>query len=374
MSANTPQNYRVQGQAPLDAKLIFLNLEQFNELRNNNPAYAFDFYKGMKVYFQQEEKLYIWENPFSNNYKENEKLLIENFIYPVGSVYENFDYSFKAFNLIEVPYKIENIGVWDIDDDGFTVQVDIYEDSNINPFIVSDITNLWPSAERIAFVGGNITGLKLSNQPIELFQEFTVNNWQNLTYEIWNNDDGFIQNAKIKIIMPGEVVDYTQYANEIKGNSFKEASIIHDDFEMDEKNSIYFKPVGDSFEMYVADKFGVKRKLVSSGGAAGPKGDKGDKGDVGSIGPQGIQGIQGLKGDKGETGSQGITGLKGDKGDTGNQGIQGLKGDKGDIGEDGSLSLINFHVDENMKLHMEIQPNTGLEFSVVDGRLIVNQI
>lgn len=320
MSANTPQNYQTLGQAPLDAKMIFKNIETFNIVREQNPAYAFNFYKGMKVYFQEEEKMYIWENPFSDHYKENEKLLEQNFIYPVGSVYEDLDYSFKAYNLIELPYMIPNLGVWEDADDEFTVQVDIYEGSNVNPFVVQDILDLWPTAERIAFIGGNMTGLKLSGQSIQLFEEFEVNDWGDLSYDIWNNTDGFTQNARIKIVMPGEVVDYTQYLNILKGNSFKEASIIHDDFEMDEKNSIYFKPVGDSFEMYVADKFGVKRKLVSSEGAAGPKGDKGDKGD------------------------------------------------------DGSLSLINFHVDENMKLHMEIQPNTGLEFSVVDGRLIVNQI
>ena len=263
MSASTPQNYKTLGQAPLDAKLVFINIAAFNTLRQQNPAYAFDFYKGMKVYFQEEEKMYIWENPFSDNYKENHKILDENYIYPIGSAYEDLVYEFKAFNLIELPYRIENLGVWDIDDGDLTVDIDIYEGSTANPFIISDITSLWPDVDRIAFIGGDITGLKLAGQPIALFQEFSINDWDNLSYDIWNNTDGFVQNAKIRIVKEGEVVDYTQYLNKITGNAFKEAGIVHSISDMLHKNSIYFKPTGNTFEIHVVDRLNIRRSFVS---------------------------------------------------------------------------------------------------------------
>lgn len=263
MSANTPQNYKTLGQAPLDAKLVFTNIAAFNKLRQQNPAYAFDFYKGMKVYFQEEEKMYIWENPFSDNYKENHKILNENFIYPIGSAYEDLVYEFKAFNLIELPYRIENLGVWDVDDGDLTLDIDIYEGSTANPFVISDVTSLWPDVDRIAFIGGDITGLKLAGQPIALFQEFSINDWDDLSYDIWNNTDGFVQNAKIKIIKEGEVVDYTQYLNKITGNAFKEAGIVHSISDMLHKNSIYFKPTGNTFEIHVVDRLNIRRFFVS---------------------------------------------------------------------------------------------------------------
>lgn len=67
---------------------------------------------------------------------------------------------------------------------------------------------------------------------------------------------------------------------------------------------------------------------------------------------------------------KGDTGAKGDSGERGLQGIQGIPGEKG---ENGELSLINFSVDDNMNLHLEIQPNTGLEFYIDEnGNLIIN--
>jgi hypothetical protein len=260
MSASTPQNYRVLGQAPLDAKLILKNVAAFNALRLADPAYAFNFYKGMKVYFQEEERTYIWEDPFSDNYKENDKLLLTNFIYPVGSVYEDYDYSLKAFNLIELPYNIVNLGLWN-DDEELTVEVEIYEGSTVNPFVVSDILTLWPNAERIAFISGDITGLKLSGQTLQLYQEFAVSDWSNLSYTIWNTANEFVQTAKIRVIMPGEVVDYNQYI--IRGNAFKEASIVHSISDMSNKNSIYFRPVTNTFEIHVIDRLNVRRVFSS---------------------------------------------------------------------------------------------------------------
>lgn len=310
MSANTPQNYSVLGQAPLDAKLIFKNEEALRLIITRNPiAYAFNFYKGMKVYFQDEEKMYIWENPFSEYYKDNKKLLVNNYIYPEGAKYEDLDYSNKAFNFIELPERKESIGIWNPEDDEKTIIVDIFEGSNVNAFDSAELLSIWPNTEKVSFIGGDITGIKLSGQPVALYQEFTVNNWNNLTYDIWNNTPEFNQIAKIRLLQPGEIVDYNVYENQILGNSFKEIRIIHDEADLKNASSIYFRPIEeDSFEVVVVDKLNQQRIL------------------------------------------------------------------KGVQGPPGTLSIINFYVDENMRLQMEIQPNTGLNFSLVNGRLILNQI
>lgn len=262
MSANTPQNYFTLGQAPLDAKLVLKNKQAFFDLVQAKPvAFAFDFYKGMLVYFQEDEKFYIWESPFSEFYKENDMLLDNNYIYPLGSDYDGLDYSDQAYNLIELTYNKENLGVWD-EDDVPTIEVVIYANSTVNPFDVQDVLDLWPNAERISFIDGNITGLKLNGQTVQMFQEFPISEWANLSYNIWNTTQGFMQEAKMRIIMPGEVVNYDQYKDQILGNSFKEAFIVHDERSMKNKNSIYFKTNGDSFEIHVVDRLNVKRKLV----------------------------------------------------------------------------------------------------------------
>lgn len=264
--AEVSQNYKTLGQAPLDAKLVFRDKAQFDALVTANPiAFAFDFYKGMKVYFQAEEKSYIWENPFSPYYKENSVLLDENYIYPSGSIYDGLDYSEKAFNLIELPYQKSDIGVWTESDDEKTIIVEIYQGSTVNAFDSQELLSIWPNTERVSFVGGNITGIKLFDQPVVLFQEFPVSDWDNLSYDIWNNATNFTQDAKLRLIEPGEVVDYTNYENEILGNSFQEVKIIHNSADAFRDRSLYFKPSGESFEIQVVDKLGVKRTFVSSG-------------------------------------------------------------------------------------------------------------
>lgn len=264
--ANTPQNYNALGQQPLDAKYIFTNKTAFDALVQNNPiAYAFNFYKGMIVYLQQEEKFYIWENPFSKFFEKAEKLLQTNYIYPQGSVYNGLDYSGKTYNLLEFTYNKENIGLWTIGDDDKTVIVEIYENSNVNAFNSAELLAIWPNTEKIAFVGGTLTGIKLLGQPVQLFQEFIVDDWDNITYDIWNSVDGFNQDAKIRLIESGENVDYSAYENQIIGNSFKEVRIIHDNLEIKNKSSIYFKPVGETgFEIFVVDNANQSRSLQAS--------------------------------------------------------------------------------------------------------------
>ncbi len=260
--ANTPQSYKTLGQSPLDEKAIFPNKQAFLSLIANNPSYAFDFYKGMVVYFQAEEKFYVWETPFSQYYIENDKILTVDFIYPNGSVYNGLDYSGRAFNMIELPYKKENLGVWEEDSDIKTLEVEIFHDGSVNPFDVQDFLNLWPNAERVAFIDGDITGLKLFGQTLSLMQEFPVSDWDNLSYDIWNNTPGYVQNARVIILEAGEVLSNVLFNNDIVGNSFKEASIVHGESEMQSKSSIYFKTIGNTFEIHVVDKMGVRRKFT----------------------------------------------------------------------------------------------------------------
>lgn len=265
--ANVPQSFRVLGQTPLDEKLIFASQQSLFSHISNNPRYAFDFYKGMMVYLQQEEKFYIWERPNSEHFIENDKLLTQNFIYPSGSVYNGFNYSNKAFNLIELPYKKENLGLWDPDPDAKMITVEIYTDGTVNPFVIQEVLDLWPNADRLAFIDNDITGLKLYGQTLSLFQVFPVSDWDNLTYDIWNPNGNYIQDAKLKILEAGETLVIGPPFSGIDGNSFKELKIVQNELEMRHKNSMYFKPVEDSFEIYVKDKGGFLRKLSGGSGS-----------------------------------------------------------------------------------------------------------
>jgi len=261
MSANVSQNYYVLGQAPLDAKIVFKNKQAFIDYTLNNEFFAFNFYKGMLVYFQEEEILCIWEFAYSPIYEENEKILPNNFIYPLGTVFNGLDYSEKAFNLIEIPLNKSNLGQWDLNtNDERTLTIVVDENTISNVFVPEQITQLWPNAEKISFIDGNIQGIKFQGKQIEYFEEFSLLDWDQLTYEIWNPDLAYIQNAKMKIVMIGENIDYTQYQNRILANSFTEAKIIHETVSAKNKNSIYFLNEEDSFDILIVDKFFVVKK------------------------------------------------------------------------------------------------------------------
>lgn len=261
MSANVSQNYYVLGQAPLDAKIVFKNKQAFIDYTLNNEFFAFNFYKGMLVYLQEEEILYIWEFAYSPIYEENEKILPNNFIYPLGTVFNGLDYSEKAFNLIEIPLNKSNLGQWDLNtNDEKTLTIVVDENTISNVFVPEQITQLWPNAEKISFIDGNIQGIKFQGKQIEYFEEFSLLDWDQLTYEIWNPDLAYIQNAKMKIVMIGENIDYTQYENRILANSFTEAKIIHETVSAKNKNSIYFLNEEDSFDILIVDKFFVVKK------------------------------------------------------------------------------------------------------------------
>lgn len=261
MSANVSQNYYVLGQAPLDAKIVFTNKQAFIDYTLNNEFFAFNFYKGMLVYLQEEEILCIWEFAYSPIYEENEKILPNNFIYPLGSVFNGLNYSEKAFNLIEIPLNKSNLGQWDLNtNDEKTLTIVVDESTISNVFVPEQITQLWPNAEKISFIDGNIQGIKFQGKQIEYFEEFSLLDWDQLTYEIWNPDAVYIQNAKMKIVMIGENIDYTQYQNRILANSFTEAKIIHEVVSAKNKNSIYFLNEENSFDILIVDKFFVVKK------------------------------------------------------------------------------------------------------------------
>lgn len=260
-SANTPQNYSVSGQAPLDAKLVFKNKQEFFDLKSQVPTYAFNFYKGMLVYFETEEQMYVWELIFSKFYDENDRIDENPFTYPADSVYNGLDYSNKVFNLIEVPYNKENIGSWDVDADEKEVLIIVTDPIIGDTFQKEQILNEWPTAEKIVFVNGTVTGIKLYGQQIQLNQEISLSDWEEMTYEIWDSTPNFEQQAKMLVVLQGEEIDYSVYAGKVTGNSFKELRIVHAEIDARFKNSMYFVPTESSFDIWVRDRFNVLRKL-----------------------------------------------------------------------------------------------------------------
>lgn len=261
MSANVSQSYHVLGQAPLDAKLVFKNKQAFIDHTANNEFFAFNFYKGMLVYFQEEETFFIWELAYSPIYEQNNKVLENNFVYPLGTIYNGLDYSEKAFNLIEIPINKSNIGQWNNEtSDEKTLTIVVDESTISNVFVPEQITEIWPQAEKISFIDGNINGIKFQGKQIKYNEEFSLLDWDQLTYEIWNPDAAYIQNAKMRVIMIGEKIDYTQYENRILANSFTEAKIIHETVSAKNKNSIYFLNEENSFDILIVDKFFVVKK------------------------------------------------------------------------------------------------------------------
>lgn len=93
--SNTPQSYNVAGQAPLDSKLIANTLD---ELTGVNASKAHTYYRGMRVYCQEDNKTYEWTDQLDGKIK----LLPEPYVYPDNTIYDNIDYSLKSFNFVEV--------------------------------------------------------------------------------------------------------------------------------------------------------------------------------------------------------------------------------------------------------------------------------
>lgn len=98
MTEDTSTSYRMSGQKPLDAKSVSESLNTLISEINANPQIFFSFFKGMKIYLQEEGEEIIWEEITDSNI--NEGILDENYIYPSSTVYEDFNYSGKEFNFI----------------------------------------------------------------------------------------------------------------------------------------------------------------------------------------------------------------------------------------------------------------------------------
>lgn len=272
MASDTPQNYKASGQQPLDSKIIFKSKEIFFTYIETKPFYAFDFYKGLIIYFQLEETFYIWENPFSKSFNQNNKLLSENFIYPDGSVYAGLDYSGVAYNLIEYSYNIENLGSWSASDNTNTIIIEINQGQS-NFFNSQQILDIFPSADRFIFTSGEISGITFLDEPIEFDKIYSLADWNSFNYSEFTGLQ-FTQFAKMQILMTGEI--YLPLEKE--GNSFKNLKIIYDISDAVDKNSMYFLPIENddenfpadqTFAIYLIDKNQVKRKLFSSGSGSG---------------------------------------------------------------------------------------------------------
>ena len=61
-----------------------------------NPLSYFNFYKGLKIYLQDEGFEIIWEEVDLQN--SSKTILEEDFLYPSNSFYADYDYSGKEFN------------------------------------------------------------------------------------------------------------------------------------------------------------------------------------------------------------------------------------------------------------------------------------
>ena len=98
MTEDTSTSYRMAGQKPLDAKSVSESLNTLISEINANPQIYFSFFKGMKIYLQEEGEEIIWTEITEAN--SNDAILEENYIYPSSTVYESFNYSGKEFNFI----------------------------------------------------------------------------------------------------------------------------------------------------------------------------------------------------------------------------------------------------------------------------------
>ena len=89
-------SFKLQGQKPLDAKNISKSLNTLIEALQQNPLSYFNFYKGLKIYLQDEGFEIIWEEVDLQN--SSKTILEEDFLYPSNSFYADYDYSGKEFN------------------------------------------------------------------------------------------------------------------------------------------------------------------------------------------------------------------------------------------------------------------------------------
>jgi hypothetical protein len=100
MGTPVSENYDLQGQNPLDKKLVSLNKASLIAGLAADQFLYFRFYKGQIIFFQEESEEYIWLE-MTNILSAVPKLLTSNYTYPVDTVSYGFDYSGKSFNFIK---------------------------------------------------------------------------------------------------------------------------------------------------------------------------------------------------------------------------------------------------------------------------------
>lgn len=89
-------SFKLQGQKPLDSKNISKNLQTLIDSLVLQPLSYFNFYKGLKIYLQDEGQEIIWDEV--NEINTLKSILEQDFTYPSNSFYEDYDYSGKEFN------------------------------------------------------------------------------------------------------------------------------------------------------------------------------------------------------------------------------------------------------------------------------------
>ena len=100
MGTPVSENYSLEGMNPLDLKIVSPNKAALTSAISKDEFSYFRFYKGCKIFFQQENEEWIWLEMISS-LNLVEKLLPENYVYPTGTIAYGFDYSGKSFNFIK---------------------------------------------------------------------------------------------------------------------------------------------------------------------------------------------------------------------------------------------------------------------------------
>jgi hypothetical protein len=140
----------------------------------------------------------------------------------------------------------------------------------------------------------------------------------------------------------------------IEYKNFKWAEIIEDESQITKTSALYMIPVDNTtFRIVVADEDGNRRTIFSTG----QPGENAtiEIGSVEKLPPDGFPTVNNIGTDTHAILEFGIP-----------------QGGKGDPGEAGDISAINFEVNDDMHLIMQLETNTNLDFILdSDGHLIL---
>lgn len=93
------------GQGPLDSKTHFLTINEMTNLGDNNEK-VFKYYEGMPAYCVENNTEYRWRERTTNETESS--LLNQDYVYPDGAIYDDIDYSQRAFNFFLESINIPN--------------------------------------------------------------------------------------------------------------------------------------------------------------------------------------------------------------------------------------------------------------------------